>query len=280
MITTSTLSRDEVEELTDIFSIQGSEWQYECYNCHKITTYRGLVAPKCTCKPSEVTDGNHQDQGASKTKGKARRAKKDANNCGATDSNTSTTTSDKTSDKMCSELKLWRQNVEHPGIVHKAERIKTKGEKVNKKMCDNIATVHTKTRELNSSIYCQPSFTVTINLSSQTYQVSGDRYLVDMFLTKDNMATIKHFGAEGWPNNKSLQKDKPEVDPESLFPNYITLQIPMMSADEFNEIAMGRQAVDNKSEVKPNPIRAKQLLTALVKANNLKQGKGKSAQCA
>ena len=274
------MSRHEVEELTDFFSIQGSERQYECYNCHKITTYRGQVAPKCTCRPSEVTDENHQDQGAAKTKGKARRAKKDANNSGATDSDTSTTMSDKTSDKMCSELKLWRQNVEHPGIVHKAERIKTKGEKVNKKMCDNIATVHTKTRELNSSIYCQPSFTVTVNLPSQTYQVSGDRYLADMFLTNDNMAKIKQLGAEGWPNNKRLQKDKLEVDPESLFPNYITLQIPMMSADEFNEIAMGRQAVDNKPGVKANPIRAKQLITALAKANNLKQGKGKSAQCA
>ena len=118
------MSRDAVEELSDIFSKQGSERQIECYNCNRITTYRGLVAPKCTCKPSEVTDGNHQ--GTAKTKGKARRAKKDANNSGATDSDTSTTMSDKTSDKMCSELKLWRQNVEHPGIVHKAKELKLK----------------------------------------------------------------------------------------------------------------------------------------------------------
>ena len=70
-----------------------------------------------------------------------------------------------------------------------------------------------------------------------------------------------------------------EIDEQELFANYVTLQIHMMDDDEFIELALGKEAVDGQPSIKANLIRARQLSSALTKANNLKQGKGISAQC-
>ena len=53
----------------------------------------------------------------------------------------------------------------------------------------------------------------------------------------------------------------------------------MMDDDEFVELALGKEAVDGQPSIKANLIRARQLTSALTKENNLKQGKGISAQC-
>ena len=51
-----------------------------------------------------------------------------------------------------------------------------------------------------------------------------------------------------------------------------------MDDDEFVELALGKEAVDGQPGIKANLIRARQLTSTLAKANNLKQGKGISAQ--
>ena len=53
----------------------------------------------------------------------------------------------------------------------------------------------------------------------------------------------------------------------------------MMDDDEFVKLALGKEAVDGQPGIKANLIRARQLTSALTKPNNLKQGKGISAQC-
>ena len=102
--------------------------------------------------------------------------------------------------QLCPEPKLWQEDVYYQDIMDKARSIRAKGTKRNKKMdremATQIATMHHKVRELNSSLYCQPLLTVTVNLPSYTYQISGDRYLVDMFLTDDNMAKMNQLGAD------------------------------------------------------------------------------------
>ena len=124
-----------------------------------------------------------------------------------------------------------------------------------------------------------------------TYQISGDKNLVDMFLMDENMAKMKKLHEDVWPRNKIIQKNpsidektpaakcEVEIDEEELFANYVTLQIHMMDDDEFIELALGKEAVDGQPGIKANLIRARQLTSALAKANNLKQGKGISAQC-
>ena len=79
--------------------------------------------------------------------------------------------------------------------------------------------------------------------------------------------------------NTPASKREVEIDEEELFPNYVTLQIHMMDDDEFVKLALGKEAVDGQPGIKANLIRARQLTSALAKANNLKQGKGISAQC-
>ena len=112
-----------------------------------------------------------------------------------------------------------------------------------------------------------------------------------MFLMDENMAKMKKLHEDVWSRNKIIQKDpsidektpaakcEVEIDEEELFANYVTLQIHMMDDDEFIELALGKEAVDGQPGIKANLIRARQLTSTLAKANNLKQGKGISAQC-
>ena len=112
-----------------------------------------------------------------------------------------------------------------------------------------------------------------------------------MFLTDENMAKMEKLHEDVWLCNKIIQKDpsidgkspasehEVEIDEGELFANYVTLQIHMMDDDEFVELALGKEAVDGQPGIKANLIRARQLTTTLTKANNLKQGKGISAQC-
>ena len=100
------------------------------------------------------------------------------------------------------------------------------------------------------------------------------------------MAKMKKLHEDVWLRNKIIQKDpsikektpagerEVEIDEEELFANYVTLQIHMMDDDEFIELA-----VDGQPSIKANLIRPRQLTSTLAKANNLKQGKGISAQC-
>ena len=105
------------------------------------------------------------------------------------------------------------------------------------------------------------------------------------------MAKMKKLHGDVWSRNKIIQKDpsidektaaserEVEIDEEELFTNYVTLQIHMMDDDEFVKLALGKEAVDGQPGIKANHIRARQLTSALAKGNNLKQGKGISAQC-
>ena len=71
-------------------------------------------------------------------------------------------------------------------------------------MADNLATMYHKVKELNSSLYCRPSLTVSLYLPSQTYQISGNRYLVDMFLSDDTIAKMKELWAEILGQNDNM----------------------------------------------------------------------------
>ena len=246
-----------------------------------------MVIPKCTNCSGKVPSKNHQDpaeaqtQAQTQTRKKKNSAKKTSND----DSDSSAM-----SEKQCSENKLWRSNVYYHAVVEKAKNIRGSSCKVNRKTCDHLSIVHSTIRMLNSAVYGQLSFCLTVIPASMTYQISGNKNLVDMFLTDENMAKMK-LHEDVWSRNKIIQKDpsidektpagehEVEIDEEELFMNYVTLQIHMMDDDEFIELALGKEAVDGQPSIKANLIRARQLTSTLAKANNLKQGKGISAQC-
>ena len=249
--------------------------------------YRGVVIPKFTNCPGKVPSKNHQDPAEAQTQAQTqtRKKKKSAKKTG-NDSDSLAT-----SEKQCSENKLWRSDIYYHAVVEKAKNIRGSSCKVNRKTCNHLSTVHFTIRRLNSAVYGQPSFCLTIIPASMTYQISGNKNLVDMFLTDKNIAKIKKLHEDVWSRNKIIQKDpsidektpasehEVEIDEEELFTNYVTLQIHMMDNVEFIELALGKEAVDGQPGIKANLTRARQLTSALAKANNLKQGKGISAQC-
>ena len=260
----------------------------KCTCCGKTIVYRGVVIPKCTNCSGKVPSKNHQDPAEAQTQAETqiRKKKKSAKKTGTNNSDIWPT-----SEKQCSENKLWRSDVYYHAVVEKAKNIRGCSTKVNRKMYDHLSTVHSTIQRLNSSVYVQPSFCLTVIPASMTYQISGNKNLVYMFLTGKNMAKMKKLHEDVWSHNKIIQKDpsidektlasecEVEIDEEELFANYVTLQIHMMDDDEFVELALGKEAVDGQPSIKANLIRARQLTSALAKANNLKQGKGISAQC-
>ena len=260
----------------------------KCTCCGKTIVYRGVVIPKCTNCSGKVPSKNPQDPAEAQTQAQTqtRKKKKSAKKTGTNDSDSLAM-----SEKQCSENKLFRSNVYYHAVVEKAKNIRGCSTKVNRKTCDHLSTVHSTIRRLISAVYGQPSFCLTIIPASMTYQISGNKNLVDMFLMDENMAKMKKLHENVWSRNKIIQKDpsidentpaskrEVEIDEEELFPNYVTLQIHMMDDDEFVELALGKEAVDGQPGIKANLIRARQLTSALAKANNLKQGKGISAQC-
>ena len=108
-----------------------------------------------------------------------------------------------------------------------------------------------------------PSFCLTVIPASMTYQISGNKNLVDMFLMDENMAKMKKVHGDVLSHNKIIQKDpsidvktaasecEVEIDEEELFANYVTLQIHMMDDDEFVKLALGKEAVDGQPGIKP-----------------------------
>ena len=271
-----------------LVSKQMARRMVKCTCCGKTIVYRGVVIPKCTNCSGKVPSKNHQDPAEAQTQAQTqtRKKKKSAKKTATNDSDSSAT-----SEKQCSENKLWRSDVYYHAVVEKAKNIRGCSTKVNRKTCDHLSTVHSTIRRLNSAVYGQPSFCLTIIPASMTYQISGNKNLVDMFLTDENMAKMKKLHEDVWSRNKIIQKDpsidektpasecEVEIDEEELFANYVTLQIHMMDDDEFVKLALGKEAVDGQPGIKANLIRARQLTSALAKANNLKQGKGISAQC-
>ena len=266
--------------VNELVSKQMARRTVKCTCCGKTIVYRGVVIPKCTNCSGKVPSKNHQDPAEAQTQAQTqtRKKKKSAKKTGNDDSDSSAT-----SEKQCSENKLWRSNVYCHAVVEKAKNIRGSSCKVNRKMCDHLSTVHSTIRRLNSVVYGQPSFCLTL--------IPASKNLVDMFLTDKNMAKMKKLHEDVWSRNKIIQKDpsidektpagehEVEIDEEELFTNYVTLQIHMMDDDEFIELALVKEAVDGQPGIKANLIRARQLTSALAKANNLKQGKGISAQC-
>ena len=159
----------------------------KCTCCGKTIVYRGVVIPKCINYSGKVPSKDHQEaktQAQTQTCKKKKSAKKTSTN----DSDSSAT-----SEKQCSENKLWRSDVYYHAVVEKAKNIRGCSTKVNRKMCDHLSTVHSTIRRLNSAVYGQLSFCLTIIPASMTYQISGNKNLVDMFLTDENMAKMRNF---------------------------------------------------------------------------------------
>ena len=259
----------------------------KCTCCGKTIVYRGVVIPKFTNCSGKVPSKNHQDPAETQTQAQTqtRKKRRSGKKTGNDDSDSSAT-----SEKQCSENKLWRSDVYYHAVLEKAKNIRGSSCKVNRKMCDHLSTGHSTIRRLNSAVYGQPSFCLTVISASMTYQISGNKNLVDMFLRDKNMAKMKKLHEDVWSRNKIIQKDpsidektpaaerEVEIDKQELFANYVTLQIHMMDDDEFIKLALGKEAVDGQPGIKANLIRARQMTSALAKANNLNQGKGISAQ--
>ena len=236
-----------------LVSKQMARCMVKCTCCSETIVYRGVVIPKCTNYSGKVLSKNHQDpaEAPSHAQTQTRKKKKSAKKTGNDDSDSSAT-----SEKQCSENKLWRSNVYYHAVVKKAMNIRGNSCKVNRKTCDHLSTVHSTIQRLNSPVYGQPSLCLTVIPASMTYQISGNKNLVDMFLTDENMAKMKKLHEDVWSCNKIIQKDpsidektpaaerEVEIDEEELFANYVTLQIHMMDNDAFIELALGKEAVD------------------------------------
>ena len=167
----------------------------KCTCCGKTIVYRGVVIPKCTNCSGKVPSKNHQDPAETQTQAQTQTHKKknSANKTGNDDSDSSAT-----SEKQCSENKLRRSNVYYHALVEKAKNIRGSSCKVNRKTCDHLSTVHSTIRRLNSAVYGQLSFCLTVIPASMTYQISGNKNLVDMFLTDENMAKMKKLHEDVW----------------------------------------------------------------------------------
>ena len=167
-----------------------------------------MVIPKCTNCSGKVPSKNHQDPAEAQTQAQTqtRKKKKYSKKTGKNNSDSSAT-----SEKQCSENKLWRSDVYYHAVVEKAKNIRGSSCKVNRKTCNHLSTVHSTIRRLNSAVYGQLLFCLTVIPASMTYQISGNKNLVDMFLTDENMAKMKKLHEDVWSCNKIIQKN-PSID--------------------------------------------------------------------
>ena len=97
-------------------------------------------------------------------------------------------------------------------------------------------------------------------------QVFSNKHLIDRVLTKDVWQSITNLVREEMENlEKPIQQEKLDLSSHrKIFKDYASIPITLMSEDEFE--------AKTKDPLKVH--QARQIMTAMAKANNLKQGKG------
>ena len=163
-------------------------------------------------------------------------------------------------------------------IDKKMDRRKIGGS-YNWKSCASITMMHAEARVCTSSFHTynhhHSCLVLSVFSDARYAQVSSNKKLIDRVLTKDVqefLADLVREEMETW--EKPAQQEKlnlPLADQEGLqvqhrkiFKHYTSLPIPLISEKEFE--------AKTKDPLKVQ--QARQIMTAMAKANNLKQGKG------
>ena len=141
--------------------------------------------------------------------------------------------------------------------------------------------MHAETRVCTSSFHTYNHHHSCLVLSvfgdARYAKVSGNKKLINRVITKDIRESLANLVREEMETlekpkeNKQENLDLPSADEEDLqvqhrkiFKHYTSLPIPLMSEKEFE--------AKTKDQLKVQQVR--QIMTAMAKANNLKQGKG------
>ena len=174
----------------------------------------------------------------------------------------------------------WRENMPCSSIDKKINRQKD-GASWNLKACTSITTMHAEARVCTSSFHTHNHHHACMALSlfsdAQYAQVSGNKKLIDRVLTKDVRESLAQWARE---EMEKLEKPGPiqqeklhlssadeedlQVQHKKIFKDYTSIPIILMSEEAFE--------AKTKDPLKVQE--ARQIMTAMAKAKNLKQGKG------
>ena len=174
--------------------------------------------------------------------------------------------------------KEWRPNMPCSSIDAKIkQRNKAKGPNcrgnINLKAVDRIVAIHSGARVCTSSFYTHNHYHACLALSlfydNGYMQVSGNKNLIDIIMTKEVRDALAKWAREEkkradnpTPEMPSAEDKTVEGKRKQVFKDYASIPIMLMSESEYAE------------RKKASPQDIKLMMTSMIKAHNLKQGKG------